>query len=282
MRIVSLEEHLTVSPGIAGGAHHCRRGIGGSGRLLRTMFFEGNRAAFAAKPGEVGCYASHLKTMKIIVERDLDYALVLEDDAILPADSPRRSVAQGAGRGCRRGWDLVHICRDTNRAVKPVARSRPRPPHRAAIRAYPRRPPPISSAGRAPRSSSSRSRDIGRSNRLPPAMAVWGLRSTASTPRIIRPNGTLCVGHPWPRQPLAPPPRGWPIPSRHIAGPAIRCTRLKASSSISRSWGRRRGCFARCTIHCYVSLRRWDDGPSWRKLASEGLSGRLVSSLAER
>lgn len=33
--------------------------------------------------GEVGCYLSHIKAWELIVERDLDFALVLEDDFLL-------------------------------------------------------------------------------------------------------------------------------------------------------------------------------------------------------
>jgi glycosyl transferase, family 25 len=39
-------------------------------------------------PGEVGCALSHQKVYDKIVERDLPYALVLEDDAVLSPDLP--------------------------------------------------------------------------------------------------------------------------------------------------------------------------------------------------
>ena len=37
-------------------------------------------------PAEIGCAFSHLKVYKEIIERDLEYALVLEDDVTLPVD----------------------------------------------------------------------------------------------------------------------------------------------------------------------------------------------------
>ncbi|WP_290982037.1 glycosyltransferase family 25 protein [Hyphomicrobium sp.] len=37
--------------------------------------------------GEVGCYASHLVAARTIVERDLPYAVILEDDAVVEPDA---------------------------------------------------------------------------------------------------------------------------------------------------------------------------------------------------
>lgn len=41
------------------------------------------------KPGEVGCALSHVMIYKQIVEQNLPYALILEDDAILSSDLPK-------------------------------------------------------------------------------------------------------------------------------------------------------------------------------------------------
>jgi glycosyl transferase family 25 len=113
----ALEEHLRVA-GIAGERIGAVEGLAVPAEF-RNMFFTGSVLHSRLKPGEVGCYASHLKTMQVIVDRDLDYALVLEDDAILPADF-QTIIAQVLAR-LPQGWDLVHICKDANRAVKPVA-----------------------------------------------------------------------------------------------------------------------------------------------------------------
>jgi glycosyl transferase family 25 len=113
----ALEEHLRVA-GIAGERIGAIEGLAVPAEF-RDMFFKGSVLHSQLRPGEVGCYASHLKTMKVIVDRDIDYALILEDDAILPADF-QTIIAQVLAR-LPQGWDLVHICRDANRAVKPVA-----------------------------------------------------------------------------------------------------------------------------------------------------------------
>ncbi|MFN3624162.1 MAG: glycosyltransferase family 25 protein [Hyphomicrobium sp.] len=86
---------------------------------FRSFFFEGEKLHSKLKPGEVGCYASHLVAMQMIVDRGLDYALILEDDAVLPADTTK--TLADILRTVPKGWDLVHFCRETNRAVKVIA-----------------------------------------------------------------------------------------------------------------------------------------------------------------
>jgi glycosyl transferase family 25 len=113
----AVEEHLRVA-GTVGERIGAVEGMAVPAEF-RDMFFKGSALHSRLKPGEVGCYASHLKTMQVIVDRDLDYALILEDDAILPADF-QTIIAQVLAR-LPQGWDLVHICKDANRAVKPVA-----------------------------------------------------------------------------------------------------------------------------------------------------------------
>lgn len=88
-------------------------------RQFRGFFFEGDKLHSKLKPGEVGCYASHLVAMQLIVERGLDCALILEDDAILPTDTAK--IIADIITTVPRGWDLVHFCRDSNRAVKIIA-----------------------------------------------------------------------------------------------------------------------------------------------------------------
>lgn len=86
---------------------------------FRDYFFSGDALHSGLKPGEVGCYASHLLVMSRIVERDLDYALVLEDDAVVRADISE-TIANVLS-AVPQGWDLIHICKDSNRAVKTIA-----------------------------------------------------------------------------------------------------------------------------------------------------------------
>lgn len=86
---------------------------------FRDYFFKGGKLHSQLKPGEVGCYASHLTAMQSIVERDLDYALILEDDAVFPANM--REIIINVLDNLPADWDIVHICQDSNRAVKPIA-----------------------------------------------------------------------------------------------------------------------------------------------------------------
>src|SRR5262249_53681710 len=86
---------------------------------FRDFFFEGEKLHSKLKTGEVGCYAGHLVAMQLIVDRGLDYALILEDDAVLPADLA--TTLANVLETVPKGWDLIHLCRDSNRAVKIVA-----------------------------------------------------------------------------------------------------------------------------------------------------------------
>ena len=74
-------------------------------------------------PGEVGCYASHLMVHRRILERQLAYALVLEDDAILADDCAE--VAQKVVAALPRGWDIIHLSGIPTRAFKRVAEIQP-------------------------------------------------------------------------------------------------------------------------------------------------------------
>jgi glycosyl transferase, family 25 len=69
-------------------------------------------------PGELGCYASHLKVARLVLQRDLPCALVLEDDALLAPDFDAR--LDELVRRLPEGWDFVHLSGLTRRAVKPV------------------------------------------------------------------------------------------------------------------------------------------------------------------
>jgi glycosyl transferase, family 25 len=70
--------------------------------------------------GALGCYASHIKAWQEITLQRLPHALVLEDDAILDPELGRILVDLLAA--LPRGWDLVHLCAEPDRAVRPVAK----------------------------------------------------------------------------------------------------------------------------------------------------------------
>ena len=59
------------------------------------------------RPGEVGCYASHMLVWRAIVSRKLPYALVLEDDVRIPPDFA--GILDEIIRSLPPGWDFVHI-----------------------------------------------------------------------------------------------------------------------------------------------------------------------------
>jgi glycosyl transferase, family 25 len=71
-------------------------------------------------PGEVGCYASHLRVYEIILARGIPFALVLEDDVVLGGDTIDTVMA--AMSGLPRGWDLVKLCNEPKKAVYSVTR----------------------------------------------------------------------------------------------------------------------------------------------------------------
>jgi glycosyl transferase family 25 len=80
----------------------------GAGRIMSPL-----------KPGEIGCYASHLGVWRRIVTLWEPASLVLEDDAVLADDLP--SFLQSLLAALPRGWDLVHLCREPERAFRPLA-----------------------------------------------------------------------------------------------------------------------------------------------------------------
>jgi glycosyl transferase, family 25 len=58
-------------------------------------------------PGEVGCSASHLTICRMIIERGLPFALVLEDDARLDKDC--LTVIQNAIQQAPPDWDIIRL-----------------------------------------------------------------------------------------------------------------------------------------------------------------------------
>jgi glycosyl transferase family 25 len=60
------------------------------------------------RPGEIGCYASHLLAAEWIVERGLPYALIMEDDVEVSAEF--FDAADWAVATCPAGWDHISLC----------------------------------------------------------------------------------------------------------------------------------------------------------------------------
>lgn len=65
------------------------------------------RIASALKPGEVGCYASHLVVAKRLLEDGHAFALVCEDDLILPDGI--LPLLQEAVAALPEGWDILRL-----------------------------------------------------------------------------------------------------------------------------------------------------------------------------
>ena len=75
------------------------------------------------RPGEVGCYASHLLAFRQMVDDDLEHALVLEDDSIF--DAAAIDVAAETLEVLPPAWDFVHLAgRDRTRpfAYRPLCK----------------------------------------------------------------------------------------------------------------------------------------------------------------
>jgi glycosyl transferase family 25 len=86
---------------------------------LVQFFFDDDTQCSRLSPAEVGCYASHFMAARIVVERGLEHALILEDDAEFSpnlAQSLKGILAQLPA-----DWDLVHLYGNEPFATKPVA-----------------------------------------------------------------------------------------------------------------------------------------------------------------
>lgn len=57
--------------------------------------------------GEIGCYLSHIKCWQMILEQQLDYALILEDDSIL---DPELLKVMLHIKNLSANWDYIKLC----------------------------------------------------------------------------------------------------------------------------------------------------------------------------
>ena len=76
-------------------------------RLCNQELAEGYIGRPLAK-GEIGCYISHVNAAKIIVERNLPEALILEDDVLI--SSNLKPFLQNRDR-LPKDWEIVHLAR---------------------------------------------------------------------------------------------------------------------------------------------------------------------------
>ncbi len=82
-----------------------------------SLYFD---ARHLMDPGALGCYASHIKAWEQVIRKALPYALVLEDDAILPPGLGRALTHIVAA--LPKGWDMVHLGTEPDRAVCEIAK----------------------------------------------------------------------------------------------------------------------------------------------------------------
>lgn len=71
-----------------------------------------------ANPGEIGCYLSHIQTLRTFLDSEASYALVLEDDVNLP-----ENLMQILASACTHGshWDLLRLTSSREGAFLPIA-----------------------------------------------------------------------------------------------------------------------------------------------------------------
>jgi glycosyl transferase family 25 len=69
-------------------------------------------------PPQIGCTASRLEVMRLIIERGLSATLVLEDDARIAEDLG--AILEATLQSLPAGWDIVRLCNAPKRAFRPL------------------------------------------------------------------------------------------------------------------------------------------------------------------
>lgn len=87
---------------------------------LRAFFLdEAGHVPSILTNGEVGCYASHLLAMQIVLERGLPYALVVEDD--IAFEEGGFGAIEEALAAAPAGWDFIRLSNPANAAYCAVS-----------------------------------------------------------------------------------------------------------------------------------------------------------------
>jgi glycosyl transferase family 25 len=85
---------------------------------LAPYFAHGDGKPPLMTAGEIGCYASHLGIYREIVAKNVDVALVLEDDAVLAREMA--PILEDILTQAPPGWDMILLCGNKDRAVRPL------------------------------------------------------------------------------------------------------------------------------------------------------------------
>ncbi len=86
---------------------------------LRWQFYIDGRPHPTLSPSEVCRYANHLLAMESVIENGWQYAVILEDEALVSPDIDEE-ISQII-TGLPRNWDFLHLCQDPVRSTKTVA-----------------------------------------------------------------------------------------------------------------------------------------------------------------
>lgn len=73
--------------------------------LLDQATYE-RRHGMLPLPGELGCYLSHLKVMRLFLASPAEFAVILEDDVLL---TPQLPAAMAGLAACPQRWDMVKL-----------------------------------------------------------------------------------------------------------------------------------------------------------------------------
>lgn len=71
-------------------------------------------------PGELGCYASHLRAIDLFLETDAPYGIVLEDDAVPGLDAEQRLNDLISVLSKLPDWDMINLGKPAKSLMTPV------------------------------------------------------------------------------------------------------------------------------------------------------------------
>ncbi|WP_395091330.1 glycosyltransferase family 25 protein [Vaginella massiliensis] len=72
-------------------------------------------------PGEIGCYLSHIKTLEVFLASDYDFALIIEDDAVLQPNSKNiieKALDNYPTLPTKHQWDVLKLANGKRRNIK--------------------------------------------------------------------------------------------------------------------------------------------------------------------